>query len=140
MIICNSVSLFNNSIGSFSWLFHVLQISIIVNDVLRDNSNGPIAVTTDADLKKKTKKRVTSAKHKAQVTQPANTPDKEAGSQKVQKSKSGTPTSLPADDSIIGKPCPICGTGTIIKGKTAYGCSNWKSGCTFRLPFPNQEG
>lgn len=116
------------------------QISIIVNDVLRDNSNGPIAVTTDADLKKKTKKRVTSAKHKAQVTQPANTPDKEAGSQKVQKSKSGTPTSLPADDSIIGKPCPICGTGTIIKGKTAYGCSNWKSGCTFRLPFPNQEG
>jgi DNA topoisomerase-3 len=23
----------------------------------------------------------------------------------------------------------------MIKGKTTYGCSNWKSGCTFRLPF-----
>ena len=42
--------------------------------------------------------------------------------------------SLPADDSIIGKVCPICGKGTIIKGKTAYGCSNWKEGCKFRIP------
>ena len=25
--------------------------------------------------------------------------------------------------------------GVIIKGKTAYGCSNWKSGCQYRQPF-----
>jgi DNA topoisomerase-3 len=31
--------------------------------------------------------------------------------------------------------CPKCKTGMMIKGKTTYGCSNWKSGCTFRLPF-----
>jgi DNA topoisomerase III len=31
--------------------------------------------------------------------------------------------------------CPKCGTGTIIKGKTAYGCSEWKSGCDFRFSF-----
>jgi DNA topoisomerase-3 len=31
--------------------------------------------------------------------------------------------------------CPVCGKGKVIKGKTAYGCSEWKSGCTFRLPF-----
>jgi DNA topoisomerase-3 len=42
---------------------------------------------------------------------------------------------LPPDDSIIGKPCPVCGKGHIIKGKAAYGCSEWKSGCTFRHPF-----
>ena len=27
------------------------------------------------------------------------------------------------------------GKGTVIKGKTAYGCSEWKNGCTFRKPF-----
>lgn len=33
--------------------------------------------------------------------------------------------------------CPICKKGTILKGKTAYGCSEYKNGCTFRLPFEN---
>ncbi len=32
-------------------------------------------------------------------------------------------------------PCPKCSVGTIIKGKTAYGCSRWKSGCDFRFSF-----
>jgi DNA topoisomerase-3 len=31
--------------------------------------------------------------------------------------------------------CPKCKSVAILKGKTAYGCSNWKNGCTFRLPF-----
>ncbi len=35
-------------------------------------------------------------------------------------------------DDLIGTVCPVCGKGKIIKGKTAYGCSEWKSGCTFR--------
>ncbi|MFD1061812.1 DNA topoisomerase 3 [Winogradskyella litorisediminis] len=32
-------------------------------------------------------------------------------------------------------PCPKCKKGTIIKGKTAYGCSDYKLGCDFRYPF-----
>ncbi|MCP9610887.1 DNA topoisomerase 3 [Coprobacter tertius] len=31
--------------------------------------------------------------------------------------------------------CPVCGKGNVLKGKTAYGCSEWKSGCAFRIPF-----
>ncbi len=31
--------------------------------------------------------------------------------------------------------CPLCKKGTILKGKAAYGCSEYKNGCTFRLPF-----
>lgn len=31
--------------------------------------------------------------------------------------------------------CPVCAKGQVMKGKTAYGCSAWKSGCTFRIPF-----
>jgi DNA topoisomerase-3 len=36
---------------------------------------------------------------------------------------------------IVGAICPLCGKGIIIKGKTAYGCSEWKNGCTYRKPF-----
>lgn len=31
--------------------------------------------------------------------------------------------------------CPKCSVGKIIKGKTAYGCSAYKEGCTFRYTF-----
>lgn len=41
-------------------------------------------------------------------------------------------TSSPKSESMT---CPKCGKGTVIKGKTAYGCSNWKSGCDFRYSF-----
>ncbi|WP_370225612.1 DNA topoisomerase 3 [Mesoflavibacter sp.] len=33
------------------------------------------------------------------------------------------------------KTCPKCKKGTIIKGKTAYGCSDYKSGCDFRFSY-----
>ena len=32
-------------------------------------------------------------------------------------------------------PCPVCGTGHIIKGRTAYGCSRYAEGCAYRLNF-----
>lgn len=38
-------------------------------------------------------------------------------------------------DSIIGTICPVCGKGKVLKGKTAYGCSEWRSGCNYRKPF-----
>ncbi|WP_026714869.1 type IA DNA topoisomerase [Flavobacterium daejeonense] len=31
--------------------------------------------------------------------------------------------------------CPKCQKGTIIKGNTAYGCSDYKSGCDFKVTF-----
>lgn len=34
-----------------------------------------------------------------------------------------------------GSVCPVCGEGKVIKGNTAYGCSRWREGCTFRKPF-----
>ena len=34
-----------------------------------------------------------------------------------------------------GAPCPKCGKGVIIKGRTAYGCSLWREGCDWRQPF-----
>ncbi|WP_438972946.1 DNA topoisomerase 3 [Polaribacter sp.] len=34
-------------------------------------------------------------------------------------------------------PCPKCKEGTVLKGKSAYGCSNYKSGCNFVFTFEN---
>lgn len=31
--------------------------------------------------------------------------------------------------------CPKCQKGTVMKGNTAYGCSAYKSGCDFKVPF-----
>ena len=34
-----------------------------------------------------------------------------------------------------GMRCPICGKGTIIRGKTRYGCSRWREGCNYAEQF-----
>lgn len=99
------------------------QVTEIVNDVLRDNTNRRVTILTDEDLKKKkktTKKKTTTAK---------------ADNKKADAPQPTPPDSTCADDSIIGTTCPVCGKGTIIKGKTAYGCSNWRNGCTYRVDF-----
>ncbi|AXT55418.1 type IA DNA topoisomerase [Aquimarina sp. AD1] len=36
---------------------------------------------------------------------------------------------------IIEELCPKCKKGKILKGKSAYGCSAFKDGCSFQLPF-----
>jgi DNA topoisomerase-3 len=36
---------------------------------------------------------------------------------------------------IAQEKCPKCKKGVILKGKSAYGCSAYKRGCNFRLPF-----
>ena len=103
------------------------QVTEIVYDVLRDNSNRRVTITTDEDLKK-AKKKKTAAPKKVAAKTAASTKNAAASPQPA--------TSEPsADDSIIGTTCPVCGNGTIIKGKTAYGCSNWKNGCTYRVAF-----
>lgn len=108
------------------------QVTEIVYDVLRDNSNRRVTITTDEDLKK-AKKKNTAAPKKAAAKSAATS---STASTKNAAASPQPATSEPsADDSIIGTTCPVCGKGTIIKGKTAYGCSNWKNGCTYRVAF-----
>ena len=108
------------------------QVTEIVYDVLRDNSNRRVTITTDENLKK-AKKKKTAAPKKAAAKSAATS---STASTKNAAASPQPATSEPsADDSIIGTTCPVCGKGTIIKGKTAYGCSNWKNGCTYRVAF-----
>lgn len=47
------------------------------------------------------------------------------------KQAAAPPPKVPADSMT----CPKCGTGKVVKGSTAYGCSRWQAGCDFRFPF-----
>ena len=93
----------------------------IVANVLADTSNRRITTVQTAVENKQT-----SPSNKGKTDKPKKERKKRAPKQ------AATPAN---EDSWIGRPCPICGKGTIIKGKTAYGCSEWKNGCTFRKPF-----
>ena len=91
------------------------QVTEIVNEVMADNSNRRVTILTDNELKKV-------------KSQKAEQPPK--------KSSPKEPTAAAENSQFtIGSPCPLCGKGHIIKGKTAYGCSEWKSGCTWRHPL-----
>lgn len=97
------------------------QITEIVNDVLRDNSNRRVTTLSEEDLKKKAKKKAAPKKKAATST-----------------TSTDTPTATSNNDPLVGTTCPVCGKGTIIKGKTAYGCSRWREGCNYRKPLDNQ--
>jgi len=106
------------------------MVADIIQSVLADNSNRRVSAA--AEEKKPTiKKRTTTTNKKTRVQKNDNKADNV-----IPTEKAPTPV-IPSstEDSIIGRKCPICGKGIIIKGKTAYGCSNWKEGCNYRIPF-----
>ena len=49
----------------------------------------------------------------------------------VQKVKS----SASSKKKVFGKTCPKCKKGTLLKGSTAFGCSEYKNNCTLKIPF-----
>ena len=110
------------------------MVTEIVYSVLRDNSNRRVTVTTD-DSPKIPLKKAAAPKNGEEEPKKKTAPRKPRASKKTVAPEASKEDNLPADDSILGKACPVCGTGIIIKGKTAYGCSQWKNGCKFRKPF-----
>jgi DNA topoisomerase-3 len=36
---------------------------------------------------------------------------------------------------VVGKTCPKCKKGTLIKGSSAFGCSEYKNNCNLKIPF-----
>ena len=92
-----------------------VMVSEIVTTVLRDNTNRRVAITV---IEEKDNKSAKAKREKKTV----GVSKKEVATQQV-------------DDSLIGQVCPKCGKGKIVKGSTAYGCSEWKSGCDYRVPF-----
>ncbi len=107
------------------------QIDEIVRDVMADNSNRHVAITTEEDLKKKMAPKVAAA------PKPAPKPASKPAPAPAVTADSPTITDNPKGGIEVGQPCPLCQQGTIIKGRTAYGCSRWREGCGWRQPFAN---
>ncbi len=106
------------------------QISDIVRDVLSDTTNRRVTVLTEQDLKKKmAPKAKTVPKAEGATTKAGSPATKSPGT--VADARNGAQ----AGDDLVGRICPLCGEGHIIKGKAAYGCSRWKEGCTWRKLF-----
>ena len=105
------------------------QINDIVHDVLADNSSRRVTILTEEDLKKK---KSTKPKSKKPAQQQQTTAQQQTAQRQQQQPASEQQQS---PQIVVGAPCPVCGKGTIIKGKTAYGCSRWREGCKFRHPF-----
>ena len=87
------------------------MVNEIVLRVLADQTGKSITIEEKKEEPAKKKKRATAeGKSKS----------------KAKKRAEATPT-VPV--------CPLCGKGTILRGKAAYGCSEYKNGCTFRMDY-----
>ena len=82
------------------------MVQELVLNVLRDNSGGSIIVETGKPKAPKAPTTVREKKPRA-----------------------------PRIKSIEEIPCPVCGKGHLVKGRTAYGCSEFRNGCNTVYPF-----
>ena len=98
-------------------------ISEIVITVLSDNSQRRIQVPDEP----KSEAKKPAAKKKSASKSASKSSDEAAAPRAPRKKK--------AIDSLEQIPCPACGKGHLLRGRTAYGCSLYASGCALRLPF-----
>ncbi len=99
--------------GEFSAQQFVEELKTMVNNivlnVLRDNSGNSIVIRQD-----------TPKSHQGS-TSSANNGEKKERAKRITKL-----------EQVL---CPVCGKGHMVKGKSAFGCSMWASGCHTALPF-----
>ena len=109
------------------------MVTDIVNQVLADNTNRRISLEVEEE-KPAPKKRAPRKSSKKKDGDEGDEAAVASGGSDNPKPKPASPSLVPSDE-LIDTVCPVCGQGRIIKGRAAYGCSNWKSGCKFVLPF-----
>ena len=112
------------------------MVSEIVTSVLSDNTNRRITIQEAAAQIAEEKPKKEPKKRTRKPAAPKEKKQEEKSAEKAVEGsgKEGVPVTGETD-LLVGQPCPVCGKGTIIKGKAAYGCSEWKNGCTFRRAF-----
>jgi DNA topoisomerase-3 len=114
------------------------MVAEIVHSVIADPTNRRVTTVNleaEAPVKKASGEKVagekTAGEKKPRKTAAPRKPKAAAPKAEAPAAKA----EAPATDALIGTPCPLCGKGTLIKGKTAYGCSEWRNGCTYRKQF-----
>ena len=126
------------------------MVTDIIVDVRSDNSNKTIYTETepantpsgkDKDSKPKAKRK---AKTQKKEKDNADKASRSVAGFSPKNNSTNAATTASAEQKTapstnisdyVGLPCPLCKTGVLIQGRTALGCSRWKEGCTYRLPF-----
>ncbi|MDR1523714.1 MAG: DNA topoisomerase III, partial [Tannerella sp.] len=136
------------------------MVGQIVQNVLSDRSSHTITINEESvkkasqgdgrDSDNSTKKSPDMPKHKKSGQNAAKTTVKDNDKATVFNSQTvvadNGKSTIPGNQTIAGinggssikteaPVCPLCKKGTILRGKTAYGCSEYINGCTFRLPY-----
>ncbi len=100
--------------GEFSAQQFIEELKVMVNEIVltvyRDNSGTNIVVEQD--------------KPKA--------PTKGGSAQGDAPKKKARATRVTKYEQVL---CPVCGKGHMVKGRGAFGCSDWAQGCHTALPF-----
>jgi len=91
------------------------MVSLLVSEVKRENKKS---ISIEQEIKQEEKNPVKAEKPK---------PEKE------KKPATKKEVKEPLQPKAIT--CPKCKKGAMLKGKTAFGCSEYKSGCTFKVMF-----
>lgn len=116
--------------GEYSATQFIDELKVLMNqiviDVLSDNSGSKIVTaqpTGRADTPPDSKGSSTASRKDPNPKTPAS------GGKASATAKTSRTTRF---DQVE---CPLCRSGYILKGRTAYGCSRFREGCSLRLPF-----
>ena len=128
------------------------MVTEIVREVISDHGQARVAYTAEDAGKKPTK--AVPAKPATNGAEPVKKKRTTKKAAEAPASSASVPTpapapsapapasSAPASASVykytlatLPTVCPACGVGHILRGRTAFGCSNYANGCTFRIPF-----
>ena len=101
------------------------MVNEVVINVLSDQTRRTITIEDTSKVAKETPKDEPKEKKEKKPRKPRAKKEKE-------KAEATPELELPSTDKPV---CPICHKGSILRGKTAYGCSEYKNGCTFRLDY-----
>ena len=101
------------------------MVNEVVINVLSDQTRRTITIEDTSKAAKETPKDEPKEKKEKKPRKPRAKKEKE-------KAEATPELELPSTDKPV---CPICHKGSILRGKTAYGCSEYKNGCTFRLDY-----
>jgi len=115
------------------------QVTEIVAQVMGDASNRHVSLADDEPAPQRQRRATAKAggAEKAPKSGPGGGKKKKEAATESVAAPEGNASGVSAAPAapVEGAVCPVCGQGRIIRGKTAFGCSRWREGCSYRVPF-----
>jgi DNA topoisomerase-3 len=135
------------------------MVNLITYNVKNDRVSQRVTITPEEETKKPKGKSAKAASGTKSADKPAadgeapkkkRAPRKKAEAQPAEAAAAPTYSTQPAAAAApaagetapkkytlatLPTVCPLCGRGRLLRGRTAYGCSEYASGCTFRIPL-----